>query len=113
MRTILGLLAAFAISACTPSPADAFRASEPDLRRGRALFTGTCAGYCHNPTSERDAPLLFDCASIHGNDDQAMFDVITRGVPDTRMMGFGGKLPEGDDDIWRLVAYISSERPAC
>ena len=27
------------------------------------------------------------------------------------MIAFGGQLPEGDDDIWRLVAYIGSAGP--
>lgn len=36
------------------------------------------------------------------------YRVISEGVPETTMIAFGGQLPEGDDDIWRLVAYIRS-----
>ncbi len=115
MRWTVAVLGVCFLQACAPppSPADAFSSSQEDLDRGRSIFIGTCAGYCHSPTSERDAPLLFDCTTVHGAEDQAVFDVIASGVPNTRMIGFGDKLPEGDDDIWRLVAYISSERPSC
>ena len=38
------------------SPAAAFRTDLKALRRGKALFVGTCAGYCHSPSVERAAP---------------------------------------------------------
>ena len=104
-----------AASGCEPpTPADAFRADQQALQRGKSLFVGTCAGYCHSPTVERAAPNLFDCTWQNGTGgDQDLFDIIASGVPDTAMIGFKGKLPQGDDDIWRLVAYISTNRADC
>jgi len=29
------------------------------------------------------------------------------------MVSFSGKLPEGDDDIWRIISFLKSERTAC
>ena len=96
------------------SPADAFRADPEALRRGKALFAGTCAGYCHSPAVERAAPYLFDCTWVNGSGtDQEIFDVIADGVPNTAMLGFRGRMPEGDADIWRLVAYIRDASPGC
>ena len=98
------------VSACSPkSPADAFRASPDDLARGKALFIGTCASYCHTTTQDgRDAPFLFDNQWLHGGTDQEIFASIAQGVPGTTMIGFKGKLPEGDDDIWRIVAHVTT-----
>ena len=100
---------------CEPqTPASAYRADAEALKRGKALFVGTCAGYCHSPTVERDAPNLFDCAWRSGSGgDQELFDIIAGGVADTPMIAFSGKLPEGDDDIWRLVAYITTAGADC
>ena len=112
-RLGLGLATLCTLAACTPgappSPADAFHADPAALTRGRQLFTGVCAGYCHGLSpGPRDAPYLFDCAWLHGGRDADLFRVISEGVPETPMIAFGGQLPEGDDDIWRLVAYIGS-----
>ena len=114
-RPALLLASLLAASGCdAPTPADAFRQDQQALQRGKSLFIGTCAGYCHSPTAERAAPNLFDCTWKHGGgSDQGMFDTIANGVPGTQMIAFKGKLPEGDDDIWRLVAYISATRADC
>lgn len=110
MRAFLLLAALVFVSACSPkSPADTFRTSPDDLSRGKALFIGTCAGYCHTTTPDgRDAPFLFDDQWLHGGTDQEIFDSIAQGIPGTTMIAFEGKLPQGDDDIWRMVAYITS-----
>ena len=113
----LGFAALCTLAACTPgeppSPADAFRGDSVALTRGRQLFTGLCAGYCHGLSpGPRDAPYLFDCTWLHGGRDTDLYRVIAEGVPETPMIAFGGQLPEGDDDIWRLVAYIRSAGPA-
>jgi mono/diheme cytochrome c family protein len=84
------------------------------LKRGKAVFTGTCGGYCHGVSPGlRDAPYLFDCIWIHGGSDAEIFATISNGVPKTPMVSFSGKLPEGDDDIWRIISYLKSERIAC
>lgn len=91
----------------TPAPAPVSPASSADPARGELLFRSICGGYCHGVApGKRDAPFLFDCDWLHGGSDQQIFDVISGGVPGTRMIAFGGKLPEGDSDIWGLVAYL-------
>lgn len=85
--------------------------SPDDVARGKALFTGTCAAYCHRPsepqpTAAADAPNLFGCDWRHGGSNGELFKTITAGVPGTRMVPFGGAIP--DDDIWRIVAYLKS-----
>lgn len=81
---------------------------DPDaVNRGRLLFVGTCSGYCHRTTNQpSDAPFLFDSVWIHGGSDQEIFDTVTNGVPDTRMIGFGTNFPEGEDDLWKIIAYL-------
>lgn len=107
-------LLALAAGCSPPTPAEALRADAQAVARGKALFVGTCAGYCHSPTVERAAPNLFDCVWNNGDGgDQDLFDVIADGVPGTAMIAFRGKLPEGDEDIWRLVAYLGSARQSC
>lgn len=110
------IAATLVLGACAPpsTPADGFRTDPEGLQRGKALFAGTCAGYCHSPAVERAAPYLFDCTWLHGSGtDQEIFDVIADGVPNTAMLGFRGKMPDGDADIWRLVAYIRDASPGC
>ena len=93
------------------TPPDAPR-SPADIARGKALFTGTCGAYCHRPSAAggseaaSDAPSLFDCDWLHGGSDAQVFRTISRGVDGTRMVAFGGAIP--DDDIWRIVAYLKS-----
>ncbi len=108
--TTIALLA----GGCEPrTPAAALRADPLAIKRGKLLFAGTCAGYCHSVVAERDAPNLFDCTWRHGNSDQKLFDNIATGIPNTPMEGFRKRLPEGDDDVWRLVAYITTAGADC
>ena len=96
------------------SPADEYLADADALKRGKSVFIGTCGGYCHSVTTgARDAPYLFDCIWLHGDSDQNVFNTIANGVAGTRMISFAGKLPEGDDDIWKIVAYLKSKRQSC
>src|SRR5205814_6258027 len=78
-----------------------------DVQRGKSLFAGTCGAYCHKmQPGPGDAPYLFDCDWLHGGSDQEIFHTITHGVPGTRMVPFGGAIP--DADIWRIIAYLKS-----
>ncbi len=96
------------------SPADRYMHDPEALARGKAIFVGTCGAYCHSMHNDaRDAPYLFDCHWLHGGSDQQIFHTISHGVPGTRMVGFGGKLPDGDKDIWKLVAYLKANRKPC
>ena len=88
-------------------PVPALLKSPADVDRGRALFVGTCGAYCHHMTpGPGDAPYLFDCDWLHGGSDAEIFHTISTGVPNTRMVAFGGAIP--DQDIWRLVTYLRS-----
>jgi mono/diheme cytochrome c family protein len=115
-RVAFALLATMSLTlaACTQapsSPAERMLGNPADVKRGKSIFVGTCGAYCHSMTKDfRDAPYLFDCEWLHGGADEQIFATISNGVPGTRMIGFKDKLPQGDDDIWRLVAYLKSER---
>ena len=81
------------------------------VARGRALFIGTCAGYCHKTTPEAsDAPYLFDSEWIHGGSDEAIYNTIVNGVPGTRMIAFGTNFPEGEADLWKIIAYLRTSQ---
>jgi len=89
------------------TPADAARKDPAALARGKAIFSGTCTGYCHSTEpGGKGAPDLFDCEWLHGGSALAIHQTIATGVPNTRMVGFGGKL--ADEDLWRLVAFVQS-----
>ena len=107
-----GLLCLVLLSGCpsADSPADTFALDPNAISRGKNLFVGTCAAYCHGmQPGHRDAPYLFDCEWKHGEDDSDVFRVIREGVPSTRMPSFADKLPEGDDDIWKLIAFLRTK----
>ena len=92
------------------SPAAAYTRDRAALVRGRSLFIGTCGAYCHGlQPGLRDAPFLFDCEWKHGNRDEDVFRVIHDGVAETAMPGFADKLPDGDQDIWKLVAFLRTK----
>jgi len=75
------------------------------VARGQGLFRAVCTGYCHSTRpADRVAPDLFDCEWALGGDDEEIFATITEGVPDTQMLGFGGKIE--NDDLWKIVAYL-------
>ena len=96
-----------------PSIVESFMADPVAVARGRALFIGSCSGYCHKLTPEPgDALFLFDAQWKHGGSDQEIFDTVTNGVPDTRMIGFGTAFAEGDDDLWKIIAYLRVNQQA-
>ena len=84
------------------------------VARGEAIFAGSCSAYCHTiEQEETDALYLFDCEWKHGNSDQEIFATVTTGVPATRMVGFGSNFPEGEEDLWKLIAYLRINQRAC
>lgn len=71
------------------------------------MFVGTCGAYCHALTPERrEAPDLFDCEWRHGSSDADLYRTISQGVPGTPMPAFAGALPEGDTDLWKVIAFL-------
>ncbi len=98
---------ALAAPAAAADPVPGLLKSPPDVARGKALFMGTCGAYCHKLTAANgDAPFLFDCDWLFGGTDAQIFNTISHGVKGSRMVAFGGAIP--DQDIWRIVAYLKS-----
>lgn len=95
------------------TPADAYLDDPVALERGRALYVGSCANFCHEVETDNDAVDLFDCEWRHGHTAEDLFEIITRGIADTRMVGFGENFPEGEEDTWRLVAYMLANESGC
>lgn len=115
-RGVLAWGIAALLAGCGEAPPSERYLNDPAaLKRGMGLFTGTCGAYCHSMKSDvGDAPFLFDCQWKNGSGSDAdVFCVIYDGVPGTRMVGFGGKMPEGDEDIWKIVAFLRSRRESC
>ena len=90
-------------------------AEDPEsLGRGQALFLGSCAGDCHK-FEDSDGALdnLFDCYWYNGESDEEVFNVVTVGLPGTKMVGFGTNFPEGDNDLWKIIAFIKYRQEPC
>jgi mono/diheme cytochrome c family protein len=111
LRLLLLVIVAIALFACDKdaqqSPAAIYENDPAAVKRGKLVFAGTCGAYCHKlDKGQGGFPYLFDCAWQHGGSDEEIFKTIRDGVPDTQMVGFGGALPDGDEDIWKIIAYI-------
>lgn len=90
------------------TPAARFADDPEALARGEAIFRGACGAYCHALVPDnRDALFLFDCTWKHGASDAEVFQVISQGVPGTRMVGFGESLSV--EDLWKVVAFLRSK----
>lgn len=84
------------------------------LERGRQIYEGSCASYCHGDEPEPGEDIeLFDCQWKYGGTNEDIFRIVTSGIPDTRMVGFGNNFPEGQNDLWKLIAFIRSEQQIC
>ena len=94
-----------------------YRNDPAALRRGQELFLGSCVNFCHNLIEEEsdvaDALFLFDCRWKHSGDNAEIFRVIKEGIPGTRMVGFGDNFPGGDDDVWKIIAWIRHSQDNC
>lgn len=125
VRVLIYLAAVITLIACSEQPVEpesadtaevrAFMADAEAVARGQAIFEGSCASFCHTTEIEAqlEASFLFDCQWNHGSSDQDIFDTVTSGIADTRMVGFGSNFPEGDDDLWKVIAYLRSNQQAC
>lgn len=73
-----------------------------DLAAGQRIYRIQCA-YCHGTNGEggRGATLARP-RLLHAPDDQAMFQVIARGIPDSEMPGHWFTARE----IWQVVAFV-------
>ena len=115
LRTFVIFFVLVLTTSCSlESPADQYVNDVAAIKRGKSIFIGTCMGYCHSfKPSRREAPDLFDCNWIHGGKDQDIFRTISEGVIDTKMASYGEKLPKGEEDIWKIVAFLKTERSSC
>ena len=94
---------------------ETFSADPQALGRGRALFQGSCAGQCHGIEGIEidEAENLFDCVWQYGETDQEIFNIVTEGIPDTQMVGFGSNFPESDNDLWKIIAFVRFKQEHC
>lgn len=91
-----------------------YMANPEAVARGEALFKGSCAEYCHTlEPIETDASFLFECEWLLANEDGAIAEKIRSGIPDTRMVGFGSNFPDGDNDLWKLIAFLRVNQAPC
>jgi len=96
------------------SPVADFMADPAAVMRGEALFVGSCAGFCHSLDGpNEDALFLFDCEWQYGGSNQDIFDTVTNGIPNTRMVGFGSNFPEGENDLHKIIAYLRVNEQPC
>ena len=92
---------------------EVFMTDASATERGRALFAGSCSSYCHTLTpTDTDASYLFDCEWTHGGSDQEIIDIVTSGIPNTRMVGFGSNFPE-QNDVLKIIAYLRLNQKPC
>ncbi len=112
---LLWSLVVLTLAGCAgPDPASGFLEDPEALARGESVFTGTCSGYCHGRNvTIADVPNLFDCTWIHGGSNQEIYNTIANGVSGSRMVAFAGRLPDGDEDIWKIIAFLKSEGSGC
>ncbi len=76
-----------------------------DVAAGAASFRSQCAA-CHGAEAAGGtvAPSLVSGTFKRGGSDEALYGVITKGVPGTPMVGF--KL--NGTEVWQLIAYLRS-----
>lgn len=125
MRTIVSLGFCCVLAACGPAEDEAltqvqaFMLDEAALVRGQAIYAGSCADFCHGLTPALaaadfdDTANLFDCQWQYGATDEEIFATVVNGIPGTAMAGFGSNFPEGDDDLWKIIAYLRVNQTTC
>jgi putative heme-binding domain-containing protein len=76
-----------------------------DVAEGQQSFKSQCAA-CHglDASGGSVAPSLVSGTFKHGGSDDALFAVITKGVPGTAMSAF----PLGGKETWQIIAFLRS-----
>lgn len=93
---------------------EAYMKDQAAIDRGRSIFVGSCANYCHGAEPEIGEDVdLFDCQSSYGSSSEDIFRIVTTGIPNTRMVGFGNNFPDGQNDLWKLIAFIRTQQADC
>jgi mono/diheme cytochrome c family protein len=96
-----------------PAPVSAEVLNDPTLLKGRNVYMARCVA-CHGAEGRGDGPIassligppvgdLSDGEWKHGERPEDVVAVIARGVPDTRMSGWGTLLE--DDELRAVAAY--------
>ena len=105
MRRLSIALMLWCVALAAQDPAEATRkpvTTPEDLASGERIYRIQCAN-CHGTQGEggRGATLARP-RLLHAPDDQAMFQVIARGIPDSEMPGHWFTARE----IWQVVAFV-------
>jgi cytochrome c oxidase cbb3-type subunit 3 len=87
-----------------PEVANAYERNAWATSEGKRLYDQwNCAG-CHSPRGGGGmGPPLMDSLWIYGSEPENIFATIVEGRPDG-MPAFRGRI--GNDDVWKLVAYV-------
>jgi cytochrome c oxidase cbb3-type subunit III len=105
-RLLLTVLCAASLAAQHSDTAltNPFR-SPRDREQGGSFYRSQCAA-CHGVDGKGGAagPSLASGSFRHASSDEAMFRVITRGIPGTSMPGFS----MNGREIWQIVAFVRS-----
>jgi putative heme-binding domain-containing protein len=91
-------------------PANPFLGNAPAIDHGREIYNQTCTT-CHGPdgaAGEMGPALGAPARRYAQGSDTQIFEAIKNGIPGTQMPPFGTQL--GDDDIWKVAAYIRGLR---
>jgi putative heme-binding domain-containing protein len=99
----LFLATSLALQAQHGSSPDAPFSSPADQAAGAQSFKSQCAA-CHGPDASGGVvgPSLTTGAFKNGGSDEALYRVITKGIPGTAMTAF----PLDGREVWRLIAYL-------
>jgi len=112
LLALAGVVGYFALRP-PPLPVPAEVLNDPTLLKGRTVYLARCVG-CHGPQGFGDGPIassltgppvgnLADGKWKHGDRPEDVVAVISRGVPETRMAGWGQLLE--DDELKAVAAY--------
>lgn len=93
-------------------------ATPASITAGAAAFKKYCA-FCHGADAKGNGPLapkdsnppdLTDAMWALGETDGEIYTVIANGAgPNSKMVGFKGKMP--DQDLWNIINYLRSLGP--
>jgi mono/diheme cytochrome c family protein len=118
---MLGGFVAFRLLSKPPPPPPPEVANDPLLAQGRTIFLGRCAT-CHGIEGRGDGPIaknllgppvgnLTDYHWKHGDRPDQVLAVIDKGVPNTRMEGWGRVLDPPELRAVAAYVYYLSKRP--
>ncbi len=95
--------------------ADEKKATPEMIEKGKSIYATLCVS-CHGLNGDGKGPVaaaltpkpadFTDGQWEHGGSPQKIYDTITKGIPGTTMVPFGGQLSE--EDRWAVVFYVKS-----